>query len=198
MEKNTKIRSNIQGFSRRKRGNTIKFAPNTGREIQIEKEYQLLFFGSVRKLQCSKSALTKIQDFKKIKKQEILEVLGKKYRRFFPLKSIKNLKSWHQLGTGNWLPEKVLTPKTGYLKKYGHQKLATRKRDYRQQISFPGSQFWMPILFRVANFGCQYLSFNPNIGDLGLKWPPIQDYRSFCVLYRKKQEYRRTWRAVDG
>ena len=33
MEKKTKIRSNIRGFSRRKRGNTLKFASNTGREI---------------------------------------------------------------------------------------------------------------------------------------------------------------------
>ena len=33
MEKKTKIRSNIWGFSRRKRGNTIEFVSNTGREI---------------------------------------------------------------------------------------------------------------------------------------------------------------------
>ena len=64
---------------------------------------------------------------------------------------------WHsKLAT-----RKSIGPKTGYPERYWHSNLATGKREYRQQNSFPGSQFWVPEPFRVASFQCQYFSGQP-------------------------------------
>ena len=45
-----KIRGNIRGIFKEKRGNNIQFASNTGRKIKIENVYQLNFFGSVKNI----------------------------------------------------------------------------------------------------------------------------------------------------
>ena len=45
-----KIRGNIRGIFKEKRGNNIQFASNTGRKIKIENVYHFNFFGSVKNI----------------------------------------------------------------------------------------------------------------------------------------------------
>ena len=45
-----KIRGNIRGIFKEKRGNNIQFASNTGRKFKIENVYQLNFCGSVQNI----------------------------------------------------------------------------------------------------------------------------------------------------
>ena len=45
-----KIRGNIRGIFKEKRGNNIQFASNTGRKIKIGNVHQHDFFGSVKNI----------------------------------------------------------------------------------------------------------------------------------------------------
>ena len=64
--------------------------------------------------------------------------------RYLALKTGYLEEYWHwKLATG-----RVLALKTGYPEEYWHWKQATRKRNSYWEISFPGSLFSVPILFR--------------------------------------------------